>query len=418
MARKPTGQVIEDPRRPGVFGLRFRAYGKRCYQGLGRVSLGEAEVQLRHVLADVERGIWQPPAHAPEPEAPREIPTFHEFASEWWGAKKCELRPNTVADYEWRLSNHLLPHFAWQRLSRITVQEVDRYRQAKVREGVLSAESINKTLTMLAAVLEQAVEYELIERNPAIGKRRRLRTSKPRRSYLDSAGQIAALLGAADELDAKAANGHPGHRHIRRRAMLATLTFAGLRLGELLSLRWRDVDLGAGRLRVSDAKTAAGVRDVRLQPALRDELAELKASGSPRSDALVFPTSSGQQIGASNLRRRVLMPAIKLADLRLGESGEPPLPRGLTPHSLRRTFASVLYALGETPPEVMGEMGHTGPQLALAIYAHAMRRDGGERERLKALVNGADWAASGQQEDFDALGVRADGAGVSAEAAG
>ena len=65
MARQPSGQVIEDPRRPGVFGLRFRAYGKRRYQGLGRVSVGEAEAELRHVLADVERGIWQPPAPAP-----------------------------------------------------------------------------------------------------------------------------------------------------------------------------------------------------------------------------------------------------------------------------------------------------------------------------------------------------------------
>jgi integrase len=396
MARQSTGQVIEDPRRPGVLGLRFRAYGKRRYQGLGQVGREQAEQELQNVLADVRRGIWQPPAPTPEPEAPREMPTFHAFASEWWDAKKRELRPNTVADYEWRLSNHLLPYFAWQPLSKITVQEVDRYRQAKVREGVLSAESINKTLTMLSAVLEQAVEYEFIDRNPAVGKRRRLRTAKPRRSYLDGAGQISALLGAAGALDARAAKGHPGHRHVRRRAMLATLTFAGLRLGELLALRWRDVDLGAGRLRIADAKTAAGVRDVRLLPALRDELAALKASAYPRAEALVFPTSSGEQVGASNLRRRILAPAIELANERLAETGEPPLPTGLTPHSLRRTFASVLYALGDTPPDVMAEMGHTTPALALSIYAHAMRRDEGERERLQALVNGVDWAVNGQ----------------------
>lgn len=386
MARQPTGQVIEDPRRPGVYGLRFPAYGKRRYQGLGHVSKAQAEQELQNVLADVRRGIWQPPSAAPPaPEEPRQVQTFHAFASEWWDAKKRELRSNTVDDYEWRLSNHLLPHFAWMPLSRITVQEVDRYRQAKVREGALSAESINKTLTMLATVLEQAVEYNLIDLNPAAGKRRRLRTSRPRRSYLDSAGQIAALLTAAGEFDAEAAKGHRGRRHVRRRAMLATLTFAGLRLGELLTLRWRDVDLAGGRLRIADAKTDAGVRDVRLLPALRAELAGL-ARGLPL--ALVFPTTSGNQIGASNLRRRVLAPAIALANTRLAEVGEPPLPSGLTPHSLRRTFASVLYALGDTPPDVMAEMGHTGPQLALAIYAHSMRRDEGERERLRALVNG------------------------------
>ena len=217
-------------------------------------------------------------------------------------------------------------------LTRISVQEIDRYKQSKVREGVLSAESINKTLTLLATVLEQAVEYDLIDRDPfgataEARKRRRLRTSKPRRSYLDGARQIAALLNAAGELDARAAKGHPGHRHIRRRAMLATLTFAGLRLGEMLALRWRDVDLGAGgregRLRIADAKTDAGVRDVPLLPALRAELAGL-ARGLPLT--FVFPTSTGRQIGATNLRRRVLAPAIELANARLAEVGEPPLP--------------------------------------------------------------------------------------------
>jgi integrase len=401
MTRQPTGQVVEDPRR-GTFGLRFRALGKRRYKGLGRCTQAEAEAELQNILADVRRGIWRPPTPTPAPEAPREVPTFHEFASEWFDAKRRELRPKTISDYSWRLTNHLLPHFASYPLSRITIQEVDRYRQAKVREGELSAESINKTLTMLSAVLEQAAEYELIDRNPAAGKRRRLRTTKPRRSYLDTAAQIAALLDAAGELDVQAAKGHPGHRHVRRRAMLATLTFAGLRLGELLALRWRDVDLGNGRLRVAGAKTAAGVRDVHLLPALRDELAALKASGNPRAEALVFPTTSGKQIGASNLRRRVLAPAINLANARLTEGGESPLPGGLTPHSLRRTFASVLYALGSTPPVVMAEMGHTGPQMALAIYAHAMAREEGQLEALRALVNGADWAASGQHEDvFD-----------------
>jgi integrase len=58
----------------------------------------------------------------------------------------------------------------------------------------------------------------------------------------------------------------------------------------------------------------------------------------------------------------------------------------ITPHSLRRTFASILYAIGEPPPVVMAEIGHTDPKLALAIYAQAMRRDNGENERLRSLV--------------------------------
>jgi integrase len=73
----------------------------------------------------------------------------------------------------------------------------------------------------------------------------------------------------------------------------------------------------------------------------------------------------------------------------LAEAGEAPLP-SLTPPGLRRSFASLLYAIGEPPPVVMAEMGHTDPGLALAIYAHAMRRDPGENWRLRELVGSAE----------------------------
>jgi hypothetical protein len=95
-----------------------------------------------------------------------------------------------------------------------------------------------------------------------------------------------------------------------------------------------------------------------------------------------------------NIRGRVLERAQVVANAHLVEAERPPLPR-LTPHALRRSFASLLYAIGETPPVVMAEMGHTDPALALSIYAQAMRRDDGENERLKALVEGVDWAPMG-----------------------
>jgi integrase len=116
----------------------------------------------------------------------------------------------------------------------------------------------------------------------------------------------------------------------------------------------------------------------------------------------VCATATGKAIGASNLRRRVLAPAVALASERLTEAGGAPLPAGLTPHSLRRTFASVLYALGATPPVVMAEMGHTDPQIALAIYAKAMSRDEGQIEKLRALVRGTDWAPAGHPDHFRA----------------
>ena len=75
--------------------------------------------------------------------------------------------------------------------------------------------------------------------------------------------------------------------------------------------------------------------------------------------------------------------------------GQPPLPAGVTAHKLRHTFVSILFVRGEDPPYVMGQLGHTDAGFTLRVYAHAMRRDEGAKERLKALVEGRDWAPLG-----------------------
>jgi integrase len=356
----------------------------------------KAQGELQNVLAEVRRGIWQPPVTEPM-HAPREIPTFHAFASQWFerqtveGGRRGEgLSDAGKADLQWRLSNHLLPAFSSRRVDQISIEDVDRYRLGKVREGELGVTSINKTLTTLAAILETAVEYELIDRNPARGRRRRLPAVTPQRSWLDRAEHIAALLDAAGRLDEEARV-----RRGQRRALLATLTFAGLRLGEALSLRWRDIDLARSTITVRAAKTDAGVRVVNILPVLRDELGDYRARLDPALDALTFATTTGHRQGATNVRRRVLAKAVEQANAQLAQNNAEPLPEGLTPHSLRRTFASPLFALGEAPPYVMAQMGHTTPNLTLAIYARQMDRRDGEPERLKALVEGREWAPLG-----------------------
>ena len=85
-----------------------------------------------------------------------------------------------------------------------------------------------------------------------------------------------------------------------------------------------------------------------------------------------FPTRTGRRKYESKVRTSTLGGAVKRANKNLVERGLPSLPDNLTPHSLRRRFASVLYALGESPPVVMAEMGHTSPALALQVYAQAM----------------------------------------------
>lgn len=393
MARKATGKVIEHEGTDGrtYRALRFTAYGRRRYVSLGLVAAGEAERTLRHTMADVERGTWQPPIAVEAPPEPEPIPTFHQLAEQWWVRNERQFAENTRLDYRWRLESHLLPFFGGLRLDQITFDQVECYIAGKLAEDKpLSPRSINMTVTLLGMILEGAVERELIARNPAKGRGRGVRERAPRRSYLDTAAQIEALLDTAGELDREA---HPACRHIERRAMLATLTFAGLRIGELCALRWRDVDLAAGWLHVGEAKTDAGRRRVKLRGALRDELVSVRARRSQATpDGFVFPTLTGGRPSPNNFRSRVLGRTVERANKNLAELDSVPIPQRITPHSLRRTFCSLLYALGEDPGVVMDEMGHTDPALALRVYRQAMRRGEDEKTALRTVVEGRQWS--------------------------
>ena len=387
MPRPATGQVIE-PKAGRSWALRFRAYGKRRFVTLGTTEEGwnrqRAEAELRHVLADVERGIWQP--HRPEPvDAPAEVPTFHEFASEWLANREPELASKTCAGYRWQLSGHLLPHFARTRLDAITAEDVDRYKAAKLREGVLGPNQINKSLGLLGQILDAAADYGHLDsaRNPARGSRRRVKRTSPSRPTIEPE-QLPSLLDASDHL----------------RPIVAMLAGAGLRVGEACALDWPDVNLASGTIRVGRAKTEAGVRQVDAPAALREELSEHKAR-AVALDGPVFPNRNGARQTPSNVERR-LKTAIRRANRRLLKLGLEPISEAVTPHSLRRLYASLRFALRDDPVYVAQQLGHTEPGFSMKVYATAVRR----RERLtgpalREFDRALHWAALGSQEPTD-----------------
>ncbi len=265
------------------------------------------------------------------------------------------------------LESHLLPYFAGHRLSEITRREVDDYKTAKLREGKLGANQINKTLTRLAQILEDAVEYELIDRNPASGRRRRAKGTKPERLRVEPE-QFLTLIESAGP---------------RVRPIVATLAGAGLRIGEACALDWRDVNLATGTLTVRDSKTDAGRgRDVELPIGLVEELTEWKAR-SPRTGPSdpVFTSEPRNGNASRQTKRNVearLKRAIREANERLADLGIAPISERVTPHSLRRTYASLRFASGDDPVYVSEQLGHSKPTFSMEVYASAVRR----RERL------------------------------------
>jgi len=424
MAARSKGRVLERNWKNGRgYALRFWAYGEREYLTLGFEGDGwtykRATEELENILADVRRGIWvSPKKKKPRADAEDECEAddgsattiFGPFGRQLVASRRGQVSDNHIAFLEWALG-HLLPYFGDWPLVDIDVQAVDAYRHDKVQEAEkrqraidrrkplrddrdqilrpLSATSINHTIDTLQWVLSIALEYKLIPENPAAGKRRRLKEAPKPPVHLDTAEQIEALIDAAEDLD----------RDLRftlteRKAIVATFVLAGPRALEVGYMRWRDVDFASGRLFIGRSKTQAGLREIKMLPILRDVLAAHKASAYRSGpDDLVFPTVTGGRRDKDNLRERVLAQVFERANELLEERGRVPLPKGLTPHKLRHTYASVLIACGEDPISVMKQLGHTDPAFTLRVYSHMMSREPGERARLKALVNGERVAA-------------------------
>ncbi|MBA3867312.1 MAG: tyrosine-type recombinase/integrase, partial [Solirubrobacterales bacterium] len=416
MAGRREGEVLERRWKRGRgFALRFRAYGERRYLTLGLEAEGwdraKADDELQNVMADVRRGLWVPPARRPGREAsvaaegPRAVPLFGPFAAAVVAARRGQVAPDTVRLDEWALS-HLNPWFGERPVDEIDSESIDAYRLHKVRESEdraraigrgrprrndhgqvlrpLAPATINQTIDGLGRILGVALDYGHVASNAASGRKRRLVVPPRRPVHLDSPAQIEALLEAGAEFDRE-----PGSRCTEREAILATLVLAGPRASELCRLLWRDLDLANARLHVGRSKTAAGLREIPIGPLLRDLLAAHKAAryrGDP--DGLVFPNTKGDPRNKDTLRTGVLVDAFSRADEILGRRGQVPLPKGLTAHKLRHTFASVMVACGTDPASVMRMLGHTDPGFTLRVYTHMMARSEEERTRLEALVRG------------------------------
>jgi integrase len=395
MEKRGRGEIRVHQRLDGrrTFSLRFRVNGRRHSITLGTDADGwnerRAERKLEDILAAVRAGVWEPPKSADAHDS-REV-TFHEFASRWWAARKAEaLRPRTQEDYEWQLKKHLLPFIAGYAVADIDVALVERYREEKLieRERVkaaaaaghplrdkrgqarkpLSNGSINKTLVALSQILDSAVERGLLQSNPAMGRKRRLKTSKPIRRLLE-ADELKDLLATAAEMD------RTSRRYrIGRRPMIAVMAKSGLRVTEMCQLKWRDVDVHHQRLVIREAKTDAGVRDVDLSLDVMEELMAWRASRPTSTGGeFVFATESGRARDKDNVRERVLRPAVNKTNERRIQRGLPPLPP-VSPHALRRTYISLLIEAGAPLPYVMRQVGHEDSRTTLEVYAQVQQR--------------------------------------------
>jgi integrase len=200
---------------------------------------------------------------------------------------------------------------------------------------------------------------------------KRVRTN---RTFLE-VDEFHALLDAAGDLEQEA---REDYRGLGRRAMVATLGLAGLRIGEMLDLRVGQVDLARSRFKLMDAKTEAGVREVEITLYLRDELLahamDRQARGLPFGPAdHFFGTATGRRRDPDRFRDRILARAVQRANANRAQGGLAPLP-DITPHSLRRTWATFAAMIGRDPKWIAAQIGHTSPAFTFSVYQQVATR--------------------------------------------
>lgn len=362
-----------------------------------------AEVELERIMGQIERGTWQSPvdgrvAAIPEGAAEEVLAdeTIHVTLSRWWQRKQTEIEASTRKDYEWRLG--LLLTFRPDTPTRdIDARWVDELRDHLAKQKArnrkkpqpLSPRSVNMCLDVLAPALDLAVRHKVLDANAARTKGTKLKVPKSSKSYLEP-DMVVDMLDIAGEWE----NELPRHQRYGRRAFLALLCVAGPRISEAIGADRGDFDLTGDHWRVPDSKTPAGVRIVELTvfgaQEMRGHVAGMDSLGRPiGARDPMFPTLTGGRLNDSNVRERLLETVVERTNERRADEEKRLLPP-VTPHSLRRTFATLCYLANRDPVFVMGQIGHTDPRLALALYAQIMQRKRIDRDLVWSLMRFAD----------------------------
>ena len=346
-----TVHTADGPKRKVIYGRKYK----------------EVERKLAEARGDAARGIVTDDQNL----------SVGEYLDRWMNdAVRGTVRESTYTRDKYLLTNHIKPSIGRIKLKNLNALHLQSLYRERLDSG-LSGSTVQKIHHVAHKALDQAVKWDLIPRNPADAVKAPTPTQKEKHPL--SAPEARRLLDAAsgDRLE----------------ALYELAVQTGMRQGELLGLRWEDVDLDGQSLRirrtltrkgndsggsygVGEPKTKKSRRTVRLTEravdALRSHRArqaeeKLRAGASYQDRGLVFAGERGGIINPSNLRNRSLKPLLAKADL----------PR-ITFHDLRHTCASLLFQRNVHPKFVQELLGHASVAITLDTYSHMLPGMGGE----------------------------------------
>lgn len=346
-----TGSVPITPRKDGRYearltlpdGTRKSFYGK---------TWREAEQKLNAARRDLEQGKLPAPGRA----------TVDDLWREYVTSNPKGLRHATLHPRRYRWAKHVSPVIGSVKLSQLSSLHVQRVVTVAQQAG-LSVHTVFSIYSLVKAVLQQGVRWQLLPANPAVGLS--VPQGEARSLPLESSEQVSAFLSAIEGCPYACA--------------ILMATGLGLRSVEVRGLRWRDVDLDRGVLHVRHGvdvidgvvvfgplKTASSRRDLPLPAFVADALRaqrprvasqRLRASRWEDHD-LVVPGRFGRPVTVNTL-----IAATKAIS---ADAGVPPL----VFHHLRHLCATILLTRGVPVNVAQRILGHSSPKVTLSVYAH------------------------------------------------
>jgi integrase len=355
---------------PGIYrrGKRYVAVVQLPGRKQKRISArtkAEAIKKKAMLVGDSARGDLSDPSPMP----------FVEYASEWverYVGRGRGFRDSTRANYRSDLKRAYEFFGERKRLCDVTPRDLANLvawlMDEQVQGKALSDATIANCVKPVRALFGSAVDEGLLRHNPTVNVR------LPRRPKIEdddeSEGHDARAL-SRDQLAAVVELIHPKHR-----LLVEFLATTGIRIGELLPLRWQDCDLDGGRPHIrirrewyrgklSALKTKYARREVPIPSSMAAKLCQRRAESKWNGDEdLVFPNEAGRPHNPENLRRRHLRPV-------MAEAGA----EWASFHSLRHSCASMLFERGANAVEVQHRLGHHSAAFTMARYVHMLKQD-------------------------------------------
>lgn len=342
---------------------------KRCdryvidfYDGQGNrkrktLKAGTTKARAREILRDIEDKLAKD-LYLPE----ERIPLFSEVAKDWLAFKRLNVRASTWSCLE----GHTRKHFEELnnlRVNLITTAVIEKWI-TKRQQDSMNISTLRKILVTLGQIMAYSVRHKYLSHNPVRDAER------PRGQGIIEDKKIKVLTPEEIKALLDAVTNQKYHTLFRLAIM------SGARQGELLGLKWSDIDWKASQVRIErtfnnqawyDAKTKASKRRIDIGPGMIAELKKWKIACMPSRLNLVFPNEAGQPMNHNNFVSRHFDPALRHAGI-----------DRIRFHDLRHTFASMLIEQGENIKYIQSQLGHSTPTVTLNVYTHLMKSENQE----------------------------------------